>query len=164
MSEEKKNRMIGVRLDDETLKRLDFLAEKIGIPRSRMASRMIEAALPDVKILDNIGLLRWGSYLDYVIRTVREHVKIFGKPTPEQRNTPVTIWLSEEDIETLDTVGKKFLLNKTRFASNIITAFAPEMAFIAKWGAVEVVQFIEGMKDTVKDKSFAKLKQKGIKH
>lgn len=161
-TEDRQKRMVSVKLDPSTVKNLDALAAKVGIPRGRMAVRIIHESLPEIKVLNKIGVLRWGSWLEWIVRKVQTKMKMLESQNSDQKKISVTLWLDEKDVETLTTIGNKFLLTKSKFASNIITAITPEVKFIDSLGVVDLVYWLEGIKKNVEEKSFEKLRQKGI--
>lgn len=78
--------MISIKLDQNMVSRLDGIASKVGIPRGRIAARIIHESLPDIKSLDNIGILRWGSWLNWIIHNAKRHVKtLYSKAIDNKR-------------------------------------------------------------------------------
>lgn len=53
----KSGQNVAVWMDDETVKHIDRLAEKIGITRSKMAGNLVGVGLSDALLLEKSGIL-----------------------------------------------------------------------------------------------------------
>ncbi len=82
MVETKKGQTIAFRCPDEIVERLDRLAEKGDLPRSKLILNMVEVMLDYAEITQKVGILQLGILL----RDASDKLKEIGKEWRERKS------------------------------------------------------------------------------
>jgi hypothetical protein len=159
---EAKRNTLTVTLDLDVVRRIDKMAEKMGLSRSKIASSLLSSATVEVELFDKTGLLRLGSWIEWLISRVRSHDSELEDKQPDISKTTVTITLPEAELEYISKVAEKFFFTKAKFASNMIVANLPNLEILEKIGIVDAVLFFHDIKERAIKISNDKRKGKSI--
>lgn len=143
MADEKKQGVaVSVRLEKTSVECLDLMAEKIDVTRSKMAANLVAGSLPELQFFSSLGLLAIAKWYQDIL----EKIGLSRKKATPTRIT-VGIWLDQDLVERIDLIAKKVGLTRSKLTANIIESGIPELKFFEKIGAVDVVMFIEDLKN-----------------
>jgi hypothetical protein len=160
MSERKP--VITVLFDENALERIDQMAEKMGLTRSKVASNLLSAGLVIIDSFDKSGLLRLASWLEWVISEVKAHVTAVEKKDPEIKRATITVTIPLEEVEYLGELAKRFLNTRAKLAGNIILANLPSLEQLHKIGLIGAVRYFEQIKKKALKKSQGKVNEREI--
>ena len=153
---------ITVQLDANAVERIDKLADKMGLTRTKVASNLLSSGLVIVECFDKTGLIRLGSWLEDVIAKVKRHDSAVEKEQPKIERTTVTVNIPANEAEYLTQLAEKFLNTKAKLAGNIILANLPPMEKLEKIGLIGAVQWFETIKEDALKRSKGKVKGQEI--
>ena len=136
---------VSVRLDKELADRIDRMAEKVDLSRSKLAANLVEAELSDLKFFDSFGLVRLASGL----QEIKDRI-INKKAKPSGEKVYLGIWLKPETVGEIDRIAQKIQLSRSKLTGNMIEAGMPDIEFFRSMGVVDVLLFLEKLKKRVK--------------
>lgn len=138
---------ITVLLDMEAIQRIDTVADKMGLSRTKVASNLLSAGMVFIEFGDKSGLLRLGLWLEWIIAKLKDQDSAVDEIEPEVEKTTITTHLTHEEYEFLGQVSEKFYLTRARIAAGIIISNLPALERLQKMGLVDIVNHLSSLKE-----------------
>ncbi|GHV56362.1 hypothetical protein FACS189460_1000 [Deltaproteobacteria bacterium] len=139
--------VITVQLDMDAVTRIDKIADKMGLSRSKVASNLLSSGMVGVEFVGKTGLLRLGLWLDWLISKVKAHDSEVEKVRPDVEKMTVTVHIPTDEYDYLGKVSEAVFLTRAKFASNIIVSNLPTLENLDKWGVVDLVMHFRKAKE-----------------
>jgi len=149
-----KKTMVSIWIKPDILSKLDAIAQKAKISRSRLMINLIGVGYDEMKLQKNLGIIKLTLSLrslqlkiSQLLKGVEKQVVIEGK---EDRGTNVSVRIDNEAIKKIDDLASKIKMSRSTFLEYILEFSIREARLLDFVHITDGAIMIRDISDTVK--------------
>lgn len=131
---------VTIKMNDEFIARVDYLAKKAKLSRHRLLKNLLEIGVDDMKDLQKIGLFKLGM----LTRDVAEWCNFkISDPVTGDKSIPVT--LDESINATLEDLASRADLSKAQLMRNLVRVGVEGLETMDKVGVLKLITIVRDL-------------------
>lgn len=129
-------RNIAIKMNDEFIARLDKLANRIDVTRTKLMKNFIQVGIEELEEMKSIGFFQLGL----MVRDVGEAIQL-GKMISDQvsGDKPIPIKIDDDYIDRLDALAEKAGLSRHQLMKNLLDVGVIEFETMDKVGVMSLM-------------------------
>lgn len=133
---------VTIKMNDEFIARIDYLAKKAKLSRHRLLKNLLEVGVDEMNDLKKIGLFKLGI----MARDVADWCNLkMTDPVSGDKAIPVT--LEESFVATMDGLASQADLSRAQLMRNLVRVGTESLETMDKIGAIKLMTIIRDLPD-----------------
>lgn len=135
-------KIVTIKMKDEFIARVDYLARKAKMSRHQLLKNMLDVGVDELKDLKKIGLFKLGV----LARDVAEWCNLkISDPVTGDKSVPVT--LDETFVDILDDLASQADLSRAQLMRNLVRVGVEGLETMDKVGVLKLMTIIRELPD-----------------